>query len=503
MYRCALRTMIFGLIGATVAITPIALSAADSAPMEVSSHWQCITAKDAKKRQQQVRRNLLPRVVFIDETKPVTLETRLKQLHIPALSVAVIRDGQLDWSAAWGKLQRDGANADCDTLFQAGSLAKPATVLAALRMQRQGLIDFDKNIDTYLSSWQLPAGRQTDSNPVTLRNLFAHTAGITPGGYDGYAQDATLPTDQQTVSGESPSNARKVAVLEAPNASLNYSGGGYTVAEIALQDELQTPFEQIMRTWLLQPVGMKQADFTQPLPKASHRNVARGHQADGTTVIGGWHNHPEQAAAGLWATASDLAALLIEIRKGSRGDSKIFRRADIAELLAKPIDEHAYGFRLIGDGEEVFITHYGGTMGYRAGMTLNLRSGDGAVYLSNSDKGSELGVEFLAAVARVYDWPVFREVQVRRVTQDASTLQSLTGKYAFAEQGWNVSIVFDKDALTIVFPNGDRYAMTPIKGAPLAFIHAGTGVRAGFEHAAGDVSLQLYGETGRRLPRDE
>ena len=460
--------------------------------------WKCFTASDAQARKQQIERDILPRVVFAGETEPVSVESRMSKYKTPALSVAVIHNGKLDWSAAWGQLQVDGAPAGCDSLFQAGSLAKPATLLAALRMKQKGLIDFDKNVDTYLSSYHLPPGHQTDANPVTFRNLFAHTSGITPGGYDGYAQGLPIPSDQQIVRAEAPGNSRKVEVLNSPNTSLAYSGGGYTLIEIALQDRLRKPFEQIMADWLIAPVGMRQADFTQPLPAAIHRHAARGYLADGRGVPGGWHNHPEQAAAGLWATASDLAAFLIEIRKGYMGTSKIFTRSSIREILAKPIDGHAYGFRLIGEGDQVFITHYGGTIGYRAGMTLNLRTGDGAVYLNNSDNGADLGGDFLSAVSRAYGWPVFRETQVKRAPQTVEVLRSLAGRYVFAEQNWKVSVVYESDALTLVFPNGDRYAMASILGTPREFIHPDSGVRASFDGQGTDITMKLYGQTGQR-----
>lgn len=134
---------------------------------------------------------------------------------------------------------------------------------------------------------------------------------------------------------------------------------------------------------MLAPVGMRQADFTIPLPTSSHPYTARGHQIDGTIIPGGWNNHPEQAAAGLWATATDLAMFLLEIHKAYEGKSNVFTQASILEMLANPISNHAYGFRLIGGGDQVFITHYGGTVGYRAGMTLNLQTGNGAEQPNN------------------------------------------------------------------------------------------------------------------------
>jgi CubicO group peptidase (beta-lactamase class C family) len=476
--------------------------AAIATPAAPSDHWSCYTASDAGGRKTQFERSLSPHVVFDGGFERATVESRLAVYRTPALSVAVLHDGKLDWSAAWGRLQKDGARADCASLFQAGSIAKPVTVLAALRMKTSRLIDFDRSIESYLSSYHLPTGRQSDAAPVTFRNLFTHTSGITPGGYAGYAQNEAMPTDQQILRGEVPSNSKRVEVLAVPGASLSYSGGGYTIAEVALQDHLRAPFDQLMREWLLGPVGMKQADFTVPLPPSSHSLVARGHLADGAMVPGGWNNYPEQAAAGLWATASDLARLLIEIRKGYMGKSFVFSPDEIRELLAHPIENHVYGFRLVGEGENVFITHYGGTTGYRAGVTLNLRTGDGAAFLMNSDNGANLGEEILNALSRIYEWPAFREERVARGKQSAAVLRSLTGNYLFADQGWKVSVAYERNSLTLIFPNGDRLAMVPIQGKPLEFVHD-SGVHANFAGKGKDMTIHLYGQTGQRQAAGE
>ncbi|MDM4768152.1 serine hydrolase domain-containing protein [Pelomonas sp. SE-A7] len=465
------------------------------------ARWSCVTAKEAAPRRQQVEQDLLPPVVFEGETRAQTIAERMAKHRVPAFSVAVLRAGRLDWSASWGRLGPGGPAAGCDSLFQAGSLAKPVTVLAALRLQQAGMIDLDRDVATYLSRYQLPAGKQSAEHPVTLHHLLAHTAGLTPGGYDGYAQGQALPTDVQTVLGEPPANGRKVEVQAEPGSRLAYSGGGYTVAEIALEDKLGRPFERLMQDWILKPAGMRQADFNLPLPQASRARAAHGHRADGSEVAGGWHNHPEQAAAGLWSTASDLAALLIELRKGHQGEGRVLDQALVRRLLARPFEGHAYGFRLVGEGDEVFLTHWAGTLGYRAGLTLNLKTGNGAVFMGNSDQALSLGLEFLGAVSRTYGWPVFREQQkVRRVERPAEALQALAGRYRFAEQGWQVSVVFEAAVLTVVFPNGDRYAMTPIEGGPLEFIHGDSGVRAGFDREGDEVRLRLYGQVGRREP---
>lgn len=56
-----------------------------------------------------------------------------------------------------------------------------------------------------------------------------------------------------------------------------------------------------------------------------------------------------------------------------------------------------------------------------------------------------------------------------------------------------------RGTLTPVFPNGDRYAMTPIVGAPRELIHPDTAVRARFDGEGMDTTIFLYGQTGRRV----
>ena len=51
--------------------------------------------------------------------------------------------------------------------------------------------------------------------------------------------------------------------------------------------------------------------------------VALGHDRAGKIISGGWRRHPEQAAAGLWSTASDLARFAIETTKAYQGNSTL------------------------------------------------------------------------------------------------------------------------------------------------------------------------------------
>jgi hypothetical protein len=191
---------------------------------------------------------------------------------------------------------------------------------------------------------------------------------------------------------------------------------------------------------------------------------------------------------------------LLELHKGYHGKSDVFTQASIEEILATPIANHAYGFRLINDGnDQVFMTHYGGTVGYRAGITLNLRTGNGAVFLANSDNGANLGEEFFSAVARAYEWPVFREKVIKRVKHSPEVLKSFTGTYNFPTQGWKLTVVQQQESLRFVFPAGNRLPLTMvgIEGSEHQFAHE-TGVIARFYDEGKGLKVHLFGQTGQR-----
>ncbi|QBY04379.1 class A beta-lactamase-related serine hydrolase [Thalassotalea sp. HSM 43] len=445
----------------------------------------------------QLDNGLRSKVKFLAETESLrTIGDKMSEYKIPALSLALIKQGKIDWADTYQNSQFSTQQPlDCQSLFQAASLSKPVTVMAAVRMQAAGKINLDNNIQDYLTDFTLPSGAQSEDNPVTLRNIFAHTSGITPGGYMGYVQDLPLPSDSDILKGSPGVNSPAIAVVAAPNQTLAYSGGAYTLAELALQNVFDKPFADIMQRWILAPVAMQQSDFTQPLPAAKSSKVAKGYNQAGQVIDGGWHNYPEQAAAGLWSNSVDMAKFMIEIYQAYQGNSKLFAKSDIESLLNDERDGSVYGFIIDKTGGGLSITHYGGNAGYRTGMTLDLTSGNGLVYLINSDNGGQLGNELLLSAAAVYDWHSFAQIEVQRKAVNRDLLASLAGDYKWNKQ-IDVAIRFDQpsEQIALIFPNGDEYMLTPIAGEQLDFIHVNTGVTLSFLPADDYQSFQLYGQ---------
>lgn len=462
----------------------------------------CISQKESVERKVQLERGIRGQVKFLGEPEKFSSITgEMSTYNIPTLSLAVINQGEIAWADIYQNANfPEEQKLGCTSIFQAASLSKPVTFLAALRMHAAGEIDLDKNIQNYLKDFVLPQGKQTAENPVTFRNIFSHTSGITSGGYEGYAKDLPLPSDLDILRGSAGVNSPAIEVITPPNETLAYSGGAYTLAEQALQDIYNDEFSNIMKKWILEPAGMKHSEFTQPLPASKSDEVAKGYTQSGNLIDGGWRNHPEQAAAGLWSNSIDMATFLIEIYRAYQGKSSIFSQSDIKSIISHERDGHVYGFILNRSGDDISITHYGGNAGYRTGMTISLTSGNGLAYLINSDNGGALGNELMLSASQVYNWQHFKQTNVQRKQVSSEVLKGLPGEYKWNNQV-DLSIKFDEthNLISLIFPNGDEYKLTPVVGNELEFIHPNTGVRVMFIKKDEFRSFTLYGQTAVKL----
>lgn len=163
----------------------------------------------------------------------------LAQWHIPAVSVAIINDYRIEWVAGYGARENgQSESVDLKTLFQACSMSKTVTAVAALRLVEQGKLDLDADINTFLTSWKIPFSGLWQPR-VTLRRLLSHTAGISVAWYPGYHREQDIPTLFEILEGEQPANTPGVRVIDTPGLRFSYSGGGYCIVQQALTDVMQ------------------------------------------------------------------------------------------------------------------------------------------------------------------------------------------------------------------------------------------------------------------------
>ncbi|MBV8806806.1 MAG: beta-lactamase family protein, partial [Sinobacteraceae bacterium] len=136
-------------------------------------------ASDVEQRIDRIRDGLLPAVLVKGEPPQSTkLAERMAKLHIPAVSIAVIHAGKLEWARGFGVERVGGPPVSPETLFQAASISKTVTTVAALRVVHDGKLSLDTDVNQYLTTWRLPSNEFTQNVKVTLRGLLTHSAGV-------------------------------------------------------------------------------------------------------------------------------------------------------------------------------------------------------------------------------------------------------------------------------------------------------------------------------------
>jgi CubicO group peptidase (beta-lactamase class C family) len=141
------------------------------------------------------------------------------------------------------------------------------------------------------------------------------------------------------------------------------------------------------------------------LPSSLVARAATGYRTTGEAVEGRHHLYPEQAAAGLWTTPSDLARFMLEVGRAYRGETSVLLdSASARAMLREVMGGWGLGFAVSGSGDSLRFSHTGATEGYRAIAIGWASRGQGVVIMTNSDAGDQLYTELARAVAREYGW---------------------------------------------------------------------------------------------------
>jgi len=286
---------------------------------------------------------------FLEEALVDIAETN----RIPGAAVVVVRNGEITWSYGYGVgNKKEGWEVTPETVFQAGSISKAVAAVGVMQLVEEGLLDLDAPAGQYLSLWEFPES-EFDEKEVTIRRLLSHTAGLAPRGYMGYRPTRDIPPLLDSLTGEA-RRGKAVRIVEEPGSGFKYSGGGYSVLELIIEEVSGLGFEEYMQKRVFQPLGMENSSYEWP----SHlrEKTATGYSVFGTSFP--TYLFAEKAAAGLLSSAVDLGRFLINLMEGYQG--------------------------------ELVVSHGGSNQGWKSFMVMFPEKGEGIVTLVNSDLGTLL-----------------------------------------------------------------------------------------------------------------
>lgn len=304
----------------------------------------------------------------------------IEERHRGSAALVLIEDGEV-FAEHYASV---GEPVDATTVFPVASMSKWVTAVGVMALVEQGRLDLDRPVDDYLSRWRFPDSGFDDS-AVTARRLLSHTAGLTDGlGFADYRADEPLPTLLESLQAARASSGSMVPIVVArpPGSGWRYSGGGYLVLELLVEDVSGQRFDAFMADTVFRPLGMSGATYQYLGDVAA---AAVSYSPSGRPVP--HFRYASRGATALGASAADLTRLVRSLL--GVAEERVLRPETVAAMRAP--EARALGQDLWGlgtmlyaptDGGDVVFGHDGGNEpAINAAVRINPDTADAVVAL--------------------------------------------------------------------------------------------------------------------------
>lgn len=336
----------------------------------------------------------LPSVADVPELAGLAQRWRAgaNALGVPGCSVAIVKDGKLLATDAFGVRNPAGDPVDADTLFYIASCTKTFTAAALVALAEQEVVELDAPVNVYLPRFRV--ADDAASEQITVRELLCHRPGIN--------SQAIVWLDAYTGEITEDRFYRWLARVE-PTGQVQYTNVHFTIAGRVIEAATGKSWKDALDELLFQPAGMTRttayasrmyADANVALPMESG---ADGFVACSTRKT----DRTMHAAGGTGTTARDAARwLLMQLRDGELESGPVLSVAATQLMRTRHSDSPPNGQirRLDGFGlgwmlgtyrGRPYVTHGGGYVGTAAHLSFLPDDGLGVVVLANGSPSGQ------------------------------------------------------------------------------------------------------------------
>ncbi len=377
----------------------------------------------------------------------------MRRYSVPGVSVALVAD-EVVWSRGYG----DGITKD--SVFQVASISKTVTAWGVMDLVESGDVSLDDAVVEHVS-WSPPSSR-FDEQGVTIRRLLSHTAGISVSGVEGVEDREDLVSTKDALEGRRDNPV--VRLVDEPGRAWSYSGGGYGVLQLLLEESYDEPFADVMGKRVLNPLGMKDSSFKLSDDLSARLPQAKSFDGD----VAPPEHYAFKAAAGLNATVEDIARFVWFT--ADPGRQEVLSERSVTQMLrAQPnsqglfdvLSGMGYGLGYAVEqlsGDKALVLHTGANPGWASLMAVAPEEDAGLVVLTNADSGLLLYGDVLC------DW-------VPAVTDAQSGLcRSISGLRTSTMIGWALVAVALIGLAAYTTVRGDRRPRSSRRGSVLGVL---------------------------------
>jgi len=174
------------------------------------------------------------------------IQSEMQRQHIPGLSLAVVKAGQVVKAGAYGLANVElNVPATTETVYQIQSVTKQFTATAIMMLVEEGKVKLDAKVGEYLS------GTPESWKDITVRNLLTHTSGI-----KDFINEPTANLRLDVTEEEVLRATAQRPLNFAPGEKYAYSNTNYHLLAMIIRKITGLGYGEYLRQRIFGPLGM-------------------------------------------------------------------------------------------------------------------------------------------------------------------------------------------------------------------------------------------------------
>jgi len=308
----------------------------------------------------------------------------LRTYNVPGISIALISNESTEYITEGKANFWKGTELTENHLFQIASMSKTQCAFAIMKLVQEGLINLNVSVENYLTRWSLPE-TEFDNNGVTIRRILCHASGLSLGGVPAHLSQEKTPSIEEALT------RADVRLIYEPGTVYSYSGGGYAILQLVIEEVTGMSYDEYLQTEIFQPLNLTNTwtDWSESIDN----DIAKGYGSMYFPIIKNYI--AMKAAAGHYSSIIDMVKWCNLFLQGQ----SVLNTTTVENILTPQWGEYwgytlGFHYQKLDNGM-LTIGHGGDNWGYHGMYRFIPDTGDGIVILTNGERGAALRTEIL------------------------------------------------------------------------------------------------------------